>query len=737
MGVTSRFFQKYLHPMQLLTFALVLALAFVPLMGAVAGNMYQSFVQVSAGEIRLQQLVGTISHLIETLTLSVQMAAVTGDPAWEKRYREVEPGLDQALAEVGVSAREEYGKNYAARTKVAYTEIIEMESLAFALVRAGRAAEASALLSSAEYKQAKSKYFEGIQDLTRGIQERIAREISSLYNRFWLVCILGILVVSALILAWAGVVVLLRKHLAKRRRVEEALAAEKERLAVTLGSIGDGVIATDIHANIVMMNPVAEQLTGWPLADAEGRALEEVFHIINENSRKPCENPVERVLSTGRICGLANHTVLISRDGIERIISDSGAPIKGSDGVVVGAVLVFRDATAQARLEAEVLKAEKLESIGILAGGIAHDFNNILTAILGYLTLARTSLGTQDELFHELREAEKATLRAADLTHQLLTFSKGGAPIKKTVQIDHLLVEWVTFALRGSNVRCEFEFCKRSFAVDVDQGQLSQVVNNLVINADQAMPNGGTISVVTDCVSIEEAEPVVLTPGAYLRISLSDQGVGIEKDLLGRFFDPTATTEKSGAGLGLATSYSIMKRHNGLITVESEIGAGTTFHLYLPASSGVVRVQPDSESVPAPGQGKILLMDDDAIIRDLAQELLVILGYEVHLAVDGREATKSYAAASASGRPFDAVILDLTVPGGMGGKEAIQMLRDQDRNVRAIVSSGYSNDPIMATYQQYGFKGVLVKPYGVQEISEVLRSVLSEGNGGSAHLSAN
>jgi len=735
--VPARFYQKLLHPMQLLTFALVLALAFVPLMGAVAGNMYQSFVQVSAGEIRLQQLIGTISHLIETLTLSAQMAAVTGDPAWETRYREVESGLDQALAEVGVAAREEYAKSYASQTKMAYTKIIEMESLAFALVRTGRVAEASKLLSSSEYEQAKSKYFQGIHDLTRGIQERIAREISSLYKRFWLVCILGILAVSALILAWAGVVVLLRKHFAKCRCVEEALAAEKERLDVTLGSIGDGVIATDIHANIVMMNPIAEQLTGWPLGEAAGRGLEEVFHIINENSRKRCENPVERVLSSGRICGLANHTVLISRDGTERIISDSGAPIRGRDGVVVGAVLVFRDATAQARLEAELLKAEKLESIGILAGGIAHDFNNILTAILGYLTLARTSLGSQNELFHELLEAEKATLRAADLTHQLLTFSKGGSPIKKTVRIDHLLIEWVTFALRGSNVRCEFEFCKCSCPVDVDQGQLSQVVNNLVINADQAMPNGGTISVVTDRVSIEEAQPLVLAPGDYLRISFRDQGVGIEKDHLGRIFDPYFTTKQSGAGLGLATSYSIMKRHNGLITVESEIGAGTAFHLYLPASSAVVRAQRNRETAPSLGQGKILLMDDDATIRGLAQELLVILGYEVHLAVDGHEATRSYAEASASGRPFDAVILDLTVPGGMGGKEAIQMLRDQDRNVRAIVSSGYSNDPVMATYEQHGFRGVLVKPYGVQEISEVLRSVLGDGNGGIPHVSTN
>ncbi|HTY21968.1 MAG TPA: ATP-binding protein [Desulfomonilaceae bacterium] len=731
------FFERRFNPVSALTFALMLGLLCVPLMGVVAWNMYQSLSRIAIHEMGLQRLIGTVSHLSEFLTMSAQMAAATGDPGWESRYRGKERDMDQALAEVAVLAREEYHKNYAAQTKMAYTKIIELEALAFGLVRAGRAKEASELLSGLEYAEQKESYFQGINNLTLAIERRIAEETQWLRDRFLLVTWLGICAALAMILVWGGICIVLQRHFKKLKRTEEDLAAEKDRLAVTLRSIADGVISTDVTGRILMMNPVAEELTGWGLHEAIGQDLEEVFYIVNERTRERCPNPVERVLRTGRVSGLANHTVLISRAGTERIISDSGAPILDRGGNLVGAVLVFRDTTAQVRMEAELLKAEKLESVGLLAGGIAHDFNNLLTAVLGNLSLAKSAVDPNSHLFDRLNEAEKASYKAKDLTQQLLTFSKGGAPIKRTTRIERILADWVSFSLRGSNVRCEFNVPPDLRPVDIDEGQISQVINNLIINADQAMPHGGIIRVSARNVAIEPGDEPALAPGNYVQITVQDEGMGIPKHNLSRIFDPYFTTKPTGVGLGLSTSYSVMKRHDGLINVESQVGVGTAFHIYLPASHRAASMQSDREETPVTGKGKILLMDDDATVRCLTQELLETLGYEVQLAEDGHQATEQYVKANNSGIPFDAVILDLTIPGGMGGKEAIRLLQNVDPAVKAIVSSGYSNDPIMANFNQYGFSGVLVKPYGLKEISTVLHSVVNNDNCNFQHSSMN
>ncbi len=513
------------------------------------------------------------------------------------------------------------------------------------------------------------------------------------------------------------------KDITDRVHADEALLAEKERLAVTLRSIGDGVITTDRGGKVLLLNRVAEELTGWTQAEAENRALEDVFHIVNENSRERCENPVSRVLATRGVVGLANHTVLLSRDGREIVLADSGAPILDHLSRIIGVVLVFRDVTGQKRMEDELLRMEKLESIGVLAGGIAHDFNNILTGILGAISMARLYTGPGNSAHSMLQEAEHQSLRARDLTAQLLTFSKGGAPVRIAASIVETVRETVNFALRGSRVRAEFSLPGDLWTALVDLNQLSHVINNLALNSVQAMPEGGCIELDARNAVIGEDSGLPLSPGRYIHLRFRDHGVGIPRDHLSRIFDPYFTTKQMGSGLGLATSWSIIKRHDGHIRVESELGAGTVFHIYLPAT-GISSI-PHAEETERLflGQGRVLVMDDDDGIRKTAAMLIEALGYSVETVDDGAAAVAVYCRAIEEGEPFDAVIMDLTIPGGVGGMEAMEALRAHDPGVRAIVSSGYSTDPIMSEYSRHGFSGVLVKPYRAEDISRVLRQV--------------
>ena len=514
------------------------------------------------------------------------------------------------------------------------------------------------------------------------------------------------------------------RDISKRKQIEDELASEKERLAVTLRSIGDGVISTDIHGKINSINKVAEQLTGWKEKDAIGRPLTEIFHIINEFDRKRCEDPVHKVIETGGIVGLANNTLLISKDGKEHVIADSGAPIRDIENEIIGAVLVFRDITEKRKIEAELVNAQKLESLGILAGGIAHDFNNFLTAIIGNLSLARLDSKPGDRVVVLLNEMEKASLQAKDLTQQLLTFSKGGEPVKKLVDLAELVKNSAGFSLRGSNVRCDFKISDDLLGAEVDEGQIGQVINNLVLNADQAMPDGGILEICSENITLTADNPYSLLAGPYIKTSIRDHGVGIGPDHLHKVFDPYFTTKQKGSGLGLTVAYSIVDKHNGRMTVESELGHGTTFTMYLPASEKPTTNQDYEKDRLFFGKGKILVMDDEEFIRDLAIQMLSKIEYDVSVAHDGDETIEMYRQAQKSGEPFDIVIMDLTIPGGMGGKETIRKLRELDPKVKALVSSGYSNDPIMSNFRDYGFQGVVKKPYRIQEMSDALRSVL-------------
>jgi len=387
-----------------------------------------------------------------------------------------------------------------------------------------------------------------------------------------------------------------------------------------------------------------------------------------------------------------------------------------------------------ARLEAALARASKLESLGVLAGGIAHDFNNLLTVVMGNLSLARLDPNIDAETTHCLSESERAATRARDLTRQLLTFAKGGAPMKASTRLAEIVREAAEFALHGSKSRCEFQFAPDVWLADVDKAQIGQVVHNIVINANEAMAHGGMIQVAMTNEELTQARGP-LTPGRYVRLSFTDNGSGISPDVVARIFDPYFTTKKSGSGLGLATVYSIIKKHQGHVEVSSQAGQGTTFTIWLPAAETpeALPEAPKVTSRMAPRKSaRVLLMDDEPSIRMLGAAMLKRMGLEVVAVNDGSAVVTEYASASATGKPFDLVILDLTVPGGMGGAEAMEQLRAMDPNVRAIVSSGYSSDPVMANYQRHGFQGRVPKPYVAEDLSSVVKKILDLEPAGAA-----
>ncbi|UCF36043.1 MAG: response regulator [Acidobacteriota bacterium] len=518
------------------------------------------------------------------------------------------------------------------------------------------------------------------------------------------------------------------REIEERIQAEEALAAEKDRLAVTLRSIGDGVITADIQGRVVLLNKAAEIMTGWGIRDARGRQLEDVFRIFDRRSGALVSGTAQRVLETGKASLHQGLTLrLVSADRKERLVSHSVSPIVGKSGRAVGVVLVFRDITVQKRMEDELLKAQKLESLGLLAGGIAHDFNNILAAILMKSQMGLRALDRGATVGEYLGSISDAAKEASDLTQQLLTFAKGGAPIKKQASIRSLLMDSTRFSLRGSEVRCDFEIQENLWAADFDSSQINQVMNNLVINAEQAMPNGGSLRIKAWNVCLESDDQALkLKGGDYVCVAVQDQGIGIRPENLKRVFEPYFTTKPNGHGLGLASVYSIIKRHGGAMTVESELGKGTEFKFLLPAVRRAVINEEPALDVCLTGSGRVLVMDDDPMIQECAMELLAELGYESVVVADGDAACREFEKAAHSNQLYDAVILDLTIPGGMGGKDAIAKLREYNPRLKAIVSSGYSVDPVMARPAEYGFDAVLRKPFTIESLATVLNTLLSQ-----------
>jgi two-component system, cell cycle sensor histidine kinase and response regulator CckA len=506
----------------------------------------------------------------------------------------------------------------------------------------------------------------------------------------------------------------------------EALRKNEAALRNITSSIAEGLYVMNAEGRITYMNEEAERLLGWSVAELNERGVHQLVHFRKADG-SPLPLDVCRMHGniTGRSRYISNDEVFVRKDGTVFPVSIVCSPIV-EDGKAVASVIAFRDIAETKRLEQEMLKAQKLESIGTLAGGIAHDFNNLLQGVFGFISMARLTFDQKEKSLAMLAQAEKALHQSVNLTSQLLTFSKGGKPVKKVLALRPLIENSVKFALSGSRVTYEIVTDEDLRAVEADEGQIGQVIQNIVLNADQSMPLGGMIRVsVRNMHAAAITAPPADLQGDLVQISIRDQGTGIPADHLTRIFDPYFTTKEKGSGLGLATSYSIIKNHGGLVHVQSEVGKGTTFFIYIPAS-GAKGEETKRPAIPATTRkGRILVMDDEEMIRTVAGELLTAIGHEVAFAEKGETALEAYRAARDAGRPFDVVILDLTIRGGMGGMETMRKLADIDPDVRAVVSSGYSDDPALSDYLEEGFRAFLKKPYNMEELQSTLNALLA------------
>lgn len=505
-----------------------------------------------------------------------------------------------------------------------------------------------------------------------------------------------------------------------QKKLEDDLRISEEKYRTLIETSPDGVYLIDLEGNMLFCNQQAAQMHDYT---SPNELLEKnIRDIIDSGSGDAAESLVRRIRMKNTV--KTEELTMIKKGGQHFLADVNASLVTDQAGEPRSILLVSRDITESRMMEQQLQRTQKLESVGVLAGGIAHDFNNILMVIAGNLSIAKSELDEHDRLFDILTGAENAAMRARDLTQQLLVFSRGGSPVKKIASIEGILRDSVQFALRGSKVRYELEIKEGLWHAVIDEGQINQVINNLVINAYQAMPNGGVIKVSAENVLLGDESVIPLKPGHYLLISVRDQGTGIMKEHYSKIFDPYFTTKKEGSGLGLAIVYSIVRSHRGYVDLVSMEGAGTTFYIYLPASEEPGEPTKEKNRESLAGHGRILVMDDVDEILLTVRRMLEHLGYSVQCVGDGEEAISMYAAAKESGRSFDLVIMDLTVPGKMGGLEAISRLREIDPAVRAIVSSGYSNDPILSDFGKYGFAGVIVKPFRVEELGAALKKVL-------------
>ena len=510
---------------------------------------------------------------------------------------------------------------------------------------------------------------------------------------------------------------------------EKALLDEREQLLVTLHSIVDGVITTDTHGHVELMNKVAENLTGWTQTEATGRELDEIFNLGYgtdhlDTDGDSIEGPLEDSVAVSELKAL-----LVTRDGTKYRIVTSTAPIYGTKGEIRGKVIVFRDETERLKIEEELFKAKKLESVGLLAGGIAHDFNNILAGLFGNIELAKRKIPKDHAAYSYMQVAHQALERATDLTNQLLTFAKGGEPLLEAVSVQQVINDVVLFSLSGSQVQAAITLPDNLWPVKADKGQLGQVFANLTINAKHAMPMGGTLSITAENIPHGKGEVPTIISGDCIKLSVRDEGVGIAADLLDKIFDPYFSTKQTGSGLGLATVRSIIEKHNGQIRVESEPARGTIFTIYLPADKTSADVADRSDqnlSVSSSvTMGRVLIVDDEKMIQNVLMEMLEIIGYSTDVADEGEAGMKKYLAAQNSGNPYALVIMDLTIPGGMGGEEATKEILAIDPDAKVIATSGYSTDPIMAQFHDYGFSGRILKPFRLDDIREEMSRVLN------------
>ena len=514
------------------------------------------------------------------------------------------------------------------------------------------------------------------------------------------------------------------RDITERQQLKQALTASEKRYEMIAASARDSIFIKDANRRYTFVNPAMARQLGMQAEALLGKTPEQIFDARYAAVIKEVDDKTFRGETVDEIKSL-------EVAGQEYVFHTIQFPLEWKDGQVISISGIVRDITDQIKeqerkneMDAQRLQIQKLEAIGTLAGGIAHDFNNLLGVILGYASYAQQLLNKEDPLFDILSNIQAGARQAENLTRQLLTFAKGGAPVKQPTDLNRLVEESARFATRGSKIRCAFEFSKESWPALVDPGQINQVIGNIVLNAVQAMADGGTIRIRTDHVILEEGSRPPLEAGRYIAVVIQDNGTGIPDEVLPRIFDPYFSTRKNGSGLGLATAYSIIKKHGGHIGADSTIHQGTTVTLFLPASAEWPEPIINEEAVHH-GSGRILVMDDHTQILTMAGILLNDMGYQAAFASGGLQAIEMYRQAAQGGAPYDLVILDLTVPGGVGGAEALSELKKIDPDIKAVVSSGYANDPIMANYADYGFCGVLPKPYTKKDLSKLLHKTLN------------
>ncbi len=513
------------------------------------------------------------------------------------------------------------------------------------------------------------------------------------------------------------------RDITERRQVETALQTSDHIYRTILNNIRDTFYRTDKNGLLTMVSPSGLSMFGYD-------SLDEIIGKLTAASfyKDPAER--ERLMATMKKDGFVKdyELTLVRKDGSTLPISLSSTVYTDSNGEFAGFEGFIRDISERKQIEEERLKTQKLEAVGTLAGGIAHDFNNILQGVLGYISLARMTWSDREESRSALGEAETALHRSVKLTNQLLTFSKGGKPVKRPVDLLPVVESAAKFALSGSRSGYRVAAEEGVFQAEADDGQIAQVIQNIVLNADQAMPGGGMVEIALRHVQVPGKNlPQGMEAGRYVEIAVKDSGIGIAEEHLGRIFEPYFSKKKSGSGLGLATSYSIIKNHKGLIDVRSVVTKGTVVSIYLPAIAlqQILEPAPPAETAASGRPARVLLMDDERVILDVAGAMLRILGHEAVFAAHGNEAVEKYRMAMRSGKPFDLVILDLTIRGGMGGAETIKALRDIDSAVKAIVSSGYSDDADVSSYHELGFLAFLKKPYDAEKLQKIMNEVLS------------
>ena len=512
---------------------------------------------------------------------------------------------------------------------------------------------------------------------------------------------------------------LVLREITAKKRAEEALLREFNFKEAIINSSPAFICAINAQGLVLSMNNSLLQSLGYRGEEVAGRNFLEDFIPVSEWER--LRAVIARIMEARE--PVVFESGIVTRDKRQLLIEWRGRPVQGADARSEFFIAVGIDVTQQRKLEEDVLRARKLESLGVLAGGIAHDFNNLLAVVTGNISLAMAKNPTS-ETGQMLDEAAEAAMRARELTRQLLVFSKGGDPVLREASVQKFLADTVEYVMRGSRSKAEFDLAGDLWNVRADTGQISQVVQNLVLNAVEAMPDGGTVTISARNYETDTRTTHLPLEGKFVRIGIKDQGAGIARDNQVLIFDPYYSTKPGSHGLGLSIAVSIVQKHGGCVTVNSEPGAGALFEVYLPAVARTEAGEPSAPGERPDRPLRILLMDDESLILKMGSKMLGHLGCEVACAMDGLEAVSLYREALSRNTRFDLVIMDLTVPGGMGGREALKLMREFDGSVRAVVSSGYSNDPVMAQYREHGFYDVLGKPYRLSEMVELLARVL-------------